>query len=324
MEPIEPFAFRSPPLPDELLSSWILRTAHGLLMKPYDFCHTYWRSRPPVLTRDIDRMAPESILVGMAEGSRVPIDRVRQTTLRAYDGFLFNGLNEQGFAPWIMPVGVRHRARMAFGLQYCPVCLDEDAVPYFRRRWRIATSSVCVQHGVLLADRCPECGESIAPHRSRQISRCWKCLCALNGAKTRTARPDVVKLQATFELALKLGWASLGESVVHYSPQYFLLVRQLLLLIARGPRRDRFEAAIAGHKWANRMSGGPFEQARGVEYLTPSARHDHFERVAFLLWAWPEIFVETAQTAGLWRSWALKDMDEVPWNYHRVVRDFLT
>ncbi len=320
MATIAPFAFRPEPLPDELLSSWMLRTAAGMLMKPYDFTHTYWRSKPPALTRDIDRMAPANIITGMAEGTGIPLARAYQTTLGGYAGSLFGEMNAQGFAPWIMPVGVRHRSRQSFGQQFCPKCLAEDERPYFRRAWRIATSSVCVRHEVVLADRCPDCGESVAAHRSPRLDRCWKCECALRDAVTRVADPEVLRLQAGFELAIKNGWAVLGQGVVHFAPRYFLLVRQLLSLVSHGPRRTRFLRAIGEHRWAHRMPGGPIEPAGGIEYLTPSARHDHFAMVAWLLWGWPDLFVEAAQKAGIWQSWALKDMRDVPWDYQRAVR----
>lgn len=44
------------------------------------------------------------------------------------------------------------------GSMYCPKCLAEDEQPYFRLSWRYAFTTVCVRHGVLLADQCPRCG----------------------------------------------------------------------------------------------------------------------------------------------------------------------
>ncbi|WP_369124446.1 TniQ family protein, partial [Undibacterium sp. CCC2.1] len=58
-----------------------------------------------------------------------------------------------------------HRKRNAYGLQFCPTCLAEDSVPYFRRRWRVAFYTVCNEHKTMLLDRCPKCGSSVAAHR---------------------------------------------------------------------------------------------------------------------------------------------------------------
>ncbi|MBB5536446.1 TniQ family protein [Rhizobium giardinii] len=47
-------------------------------------------------------------------------------------------------------------------LQFCCRCLAEDAQPYFRRRWRLATRVSCTEHGCRLRDRCPSCHGRIA------------------------------------------------------------------------------------------------------------------------------------------------------------------
>ena len=53
--------------------------------------------------------------------------------------------------------------RQAAWLQFCPQCLAEDEEPYFRREWRLATTIVCARHGSRLLDRCPACGQGLAP-----------------------------------------------------------------------------------------------------------------------------------------------------------------
>jgi hypothetical protein len=47
-------------------------------------------------------------------------------------------------------------------LQFCSRCLAEDAQPYFRRRWRLATQVSCAKHSCRLRDRCPSCHSCIA------------------------------------------------------------------------------------------------------------------------------------------------------------------
>lgn len=319
MEAIAPFAFRPPPLPDELLSSWILRTAAGMLMKPYDFTHTYWRSRPPVLTRDVDRLGPINIIQGMAEGTETSLDRASQTALHSLSGYLFEDINLRGYALWLTPIGVRSRNRSSFGLQYCPKCFEEDQAPYLRKSWRLAISTVCLRHAIVLADRCPECAASLAPHRSKVLDKCWKCSCALSSAVTAPAWPEVVQLQAQFETVLREGWAVLGKGVVHYAPRYFLLVRQLLQLVNAGPRRTPFVEAIGKRNPALLAFVGSPRPNETVENLPPAARHDLFSFVAPLLADWPDCFVEAAQDAELWRSKAFAGMEDVPWDYHRIV-----
>lgn len=46
-------------------------------------------------------------------------------------------------------------------LQFCPVCLRNDDTPYFRRSWRLVTSTCCIVHECVLVDRCPYCLQPI-------------------------------------------------------------------------------------------------------------------------------------------------------------------
>ena len=47
-------------------------------------------------------------------------------------------------------------------MQFCPRCLGADRRPYFRRRWRLATSTSCLEHKCLLLDRCPHCQKPLS------------------------------------------------------------------------------------------------------------------------------------------------------------------
>lgn len=41
--------------------------------------------------------------------------------------------------------------------RYCPECLRDDAIPFFRKAWRLAFNYVCTEHAILLRDTCPGC-----------------------------------------------------------------------------------------------------------------------------------------------------------------------
>ncbi|MCA0270867.1 MAG: TniQ family protein [Proteobacteria bacterium] len=53
--------------------------------------------------------------------------------------------------------------------QFCPTCLREDAVPFFRRSWTLATRVSCLHHGCRLRDRCPSFGQGLAPFRRDRL-----------------------------------------------------------------------------------------------------------------------------------------------------------
>lgn len=152
--------------PGEILSSWMLRIAQANGFKAHTFyAQQLGRSRE-IWTRDIDHLAPDWLIALLAERTGASIEAVSATTLRAFEGIVFERINATGATRWLLPLGVYHRTRRAFGQQFCPVCLAADARPYLRQRWRLSINVVCAEHGVLLLDRCTACGKPLAPHRA--------------------------------------------------------------------------------------------------------------------------------------------------------------
>lgn len=44
--------------------------------------------------------------------------------------------------------------------EWCPFCLQEDRLPYYRMRWTIRRTRVCLRHQRLLQRRCARCGKA--------------------------------------------------------------------------------------------------------------------------------------------------------------------
>lgn len=156
---------RYKPLPDELLSCWLVRLAHGHGMKVQTFCNAIFGERMQVWNRDIDRLAPPWLLNELSHRTGTPYPITTSTTLRTYEGKLYRKFRSAGPLHWILVLQMYHRKRLGFGLQYCPKCLSEDATPYFRKRWRVALNTVCSIHKILLQERCPKCDAAVAAHR---------------------------------------------------------------------------------------------------------------------------------------------------------------
>jgi len=153
------------PLPDELLSSWLVRLAcaHGL--KVQTFSRLLAGSSYQIWNRDIDRNAPQWLLDALCRNTATSAEDGFGTTLKAYEGKLYRSYHESYLLQWILPLQIRRFKRIGYGLQFCPGCLVEDVDPYFRRRWRVAFYTWCSQHNAMLHDRCPSCGASVNFHR---------------------------------------------------------------------------------------------------------------------------------------------------------------
>lgn len=192
------------PLSDELLSSWIVRLAHANGLKLQTFCDRVFGKEHQLWNRDIDRLAPRWLLTALAAHTGTPMTRVRETTLDIYRGRLFRRRQTAGQLRWILPAGVYHRKRRRFGMQFCPQCLAEDQEPYFRTRWRVAALTFCPQHNLELHDRCPQCAEPVAFHRSElghpeitaagPLCLCHACGFNLRGAKREPFDPYTVEI----------------------------------------------------------------------------------------------------------------------------------
>ena len=170
------------PEPDELLSSWLHRLAFGNGLPPKAFGPGLelgsgaWSGRLdlalPAIVRD--RLVR---CTGLASG--------------AVDGMTLAGV---GARLLLLPLRAdlspgRRGRRQAAWLQFCPHCLAEDEQPYFRRECRLATTIACARHGSRLLDRCPDCGQGLAPFNQASLRPQNDCAaCGFNLASSKAPR----------------------------------------------------------------------------------------------------------------------------------------
>jgi len=161
--PLWPIRYK--PLPDELLSSWLVRLAHGHGLKVQTFCNLIFGDRHQVWNRDIDRLGPDWLVKELSARTGTSLQIAYGTTLRAYEGLLYPQFKLSGVLQWILTLQMYHRKHEGFGLQFCPLCLREGPAPYFRKSWRVAFNTVCPAHQCMMQDRCPVCETGVAFHR---------------------------------------------------------------------------------------------------------------------------------------------------------------
>ncbi len=335
-EPQAAWPARVRPLPDELLSSWLVRLAMAHGLKLHTFCSMAWPKKA-IWNRDIDKSADETLINVLAARTGYAIAEVTATTLSAYEGTLYEKHNPFGNTLWIMPVGVYHRTRRHFGLQFCAHCLAEDRVPYWRRRWRLAFITVCHRHSVVLHDRCPKCGAPVNFHRNelgnrwqivaRSLALCHSCRFDLRKAANlaeHEANDTEVLFQQKLLDAVKQGWVEIkaGERVCAHL--YFTALRQVMRLLATGQRaemmRNEIDRLCSTEPLTPLFSG---KHSRDIERLNVNQRRALLSKTDYLLQEWPERFVTFCQRHRIWSSTLLKDFEHAPFWYWKVVHDSL-
>ena len=282
------------PYTDELLSSFLVRAAHRHGLAPYRFCAFHFPGIP-FWNRDIDRSASDALLTMVASKAGLSPARVMQMTLRSAEARLGQSVASAS-APWINRIGIYHRLRRGWGLQYCPDCLAEQ--PVLSYGWRMSFMVVCSRHRRLLQDACPYCDVPLAIHRQMLSAQlCHHCSRVL-GRKPQDPNVSidaVLQAQFYFERALHDGFAQInGQSVI--SKDLFQGARVLASMLATSVPSLHHSA---GHKRPS------LEQAR------VQARTDVVLCVAELLAGWPLGFKKIATDQHLTqRSFVRKSLPD--------------
>jgi hypothetical protein len=93
------------------------------------------------------------------------------------------------------------------GLMYCPKCLAEDKIPYFRKKWGYQFYNACPKHKVFLTDRCWRCYEKINFAKIKH----FKEICICHKCEKNFRENLVIKINSNFEHGLKaINWFEKG------------------------------------------------------------------------------------------------------------------
>ena len=313
-----------PPLDDELLSSWLTRLATGYEMEPDTFCQ-HVLDLPQQSLSSIDTDPPAGLLATLADHTGWSISRVEATTLRRYEGILFETLDQpdtqttssglprfhpdwrrgdevireprkgQHLTPWLLP-----REPVA-AVPFCPRCLSDGPVIYPRTAWHLALSVVCRRHEGVLWDHCPAC--------AKPVWRCWvngtppgweRCWCgvALAQAPTVRAPESVLWLADRFHEALTTGRVLFDGLSSMSARCYFVTVRAFVECI----RLRRVGQSWAESCWRHQgidPVGMCHQLATPFEGQPLPWRLRILDLVGTLLMQWPHGFLASCQRVSL-------------------------
>jgi len=226
------------PLPNELFSSWFVRMAYAHKTHPRTFEHLYLNLPQDLFSKNIDVALDKETINIILKKCVHEVD-IRSLTLQTYNTYLQEKIIPNGLNKFITP------------LRYCPACLREDKIPYFRKEWKITFFTICQQHRCFLYDACPQCNTRLnisqMYHNVRPYTFCNKCGFDLTKAKIQHVHYKYQhSLQYTkilFEI-LEKGYVQLGSTPI-YSFYFFDVMAQLSKIILKHGKLQFIEEFIS-------------------------------------------------------------------------------
>lgn len=314
------------PLPDELLSCWLVRIAHAHRLKVQTFCDQVFGKERQIWNRDVDRLAPRWIVNRLSIQTGTPLADAHRTALGVYRGLLYPYRRDSGTLRWILPLDLWHRKRKGFGLQFCPACLAEDRVPYYRKRWRVALYTCCTRHGIMMHDRCPACGAGVAFHRIElgrygstdevPLTFCHECEFDLRRAPLiaptfyeKSSRQTMLRVFRRLE----------GEDGKRFDAGFFSVLHQMCKILLSNTKHVRLREYVIGRANAPNM---PLEVGKKSFEERPLQERHHVIQLGMWLLTEPEQrIVEVWRVKAVRYNMLKKDFSRMPLWYRETVGD---
>ena len=311
---------------DEIFSSWLYRISKAHSLKPHTFCSIIWPSHQ-FWNRDIDKLVNKEVLRIISSKTNTSYQSAFTTTLRSYVCLLHNNFTPRTTSRGILDLGVYHRLRTLNGQQYCGYCLANDETPYFRKRWRIVYSVICLEHNSILLDSCPKCESAINFHRNSELDcpiyDCYYCGFDLRKSYHYQEKSNsiVIDIQKKINQAIEKGWLNIGNDII-YSHLYFEVVRQIMRLFMMRNISKNFKKKVLEECFRHKDSDCFSYTSNVVEKLGTDERYMLLGLSAWILDDWPDRFTKTCQIYNILSSDLFRDMKEIPYWYSKTVRKY--
>lgn len=210
------------PFEDELLSSWLVRTAYAHHLHPHTFIKMYLGYT--TFNANLDVTFSDKYLSKILKKIKKIFD-VYKMSLNSYSGYLQENIIDNGFN------------KMLCNQRFCPVCLREDSIVYFRKQWKILFNTVCLKHKCYLYESCPKCNSKIRITRMYKNEKSFQ-YCSNCGFDLSTAREIAINkidnigliMIERLNIILDKGYLEFDRNIV-YSFIYFETLLQFGKLI---------------------------------------------------------------------------------------------
>ena len=261
------FPIRPLSLDDELLSSWLVRTAYMHHTDPSTFLNLHFPEYGRELwERDLDLYCDGNLVKRLAEKTGFKEEIIYKMTLNSYEGWLSEEIYPNNRNTFIIPIHRRSRNVRQFAQRLCPLCLKEDKQPYLRKKWRLFFSTACVKHNCFLIDKCQECGTPFMVNKrlnDGNFPHCRKCGFSFMTAESEFISENSYGLKAIKALyGILDGGIFMFENRPVYSFLFFNVLNYFTKLVKYGYRKGlRLEESYLEE------NGLPISDIRGIPYV---------------------------------------------------------
>jgi len=164
--------FASKPLPNEILSSWLVRIAKNHFLEPRKFTSVFFKDKY-FWTLDVDKSISGSYLDKLVQSTSVSDMDINYLTLKSFIPYLDVKFSTDQSRTWFNRIQRTKGRISSFSYLYCPNCLRTDPEPYLRKEWRIYLSTTCFKCECFLRENCPHCKNPIQHfnHNSHQLDK---------------------------------------------------------------------------------------------------------------------------------------------------------
>lgn len=317
------------PRDEELLTSWMTRLAHKHLVRYYAFCSSNFHG-VEFWNRDLDRKLPDIIKQKIIAKCGLSDAAIQSMVLNSFQSKIFlNDLEPRSY--WITQLLFYQKNRKHDqSMTVCTACLRSDKeTPYYRKKWRLTISTVCVQCGKELIDECPECRSSInylLAERGKKfqaplfpISCCWKCLFNLAEFDSKTPSPHSLSVQHKLDDYTSAGFAD--DRGLGYSHLYFAVLKKIISLLNKDhPQLIHLQEMICNE--LNMDFHEPIDNRRNTfKDLKVNVRRGLIEKASWLLDEWPFRFRAITGKCGLRSKLFFDDFQDCPYWFYQEVRN---
>ena len=283
---------------------------------------------PGELRRSDPDIAPsQSTIAWISDTHGLPVEKLHQMTAAGQYGTL-QEKGARGMRRWVVSMQYSRMGDRRYGLPYCPLCLREDDVPFFRLSWRCCMHSHCIKHRTLLLDKCIHCNAPTWPGLCVYVTeyertwsaphQCPRCNADLRdgvpvaaaGFAGQLANVPAVNLLVVLNSDLEVSAKSYGDAV--------WILCQLFVRRKSAAQITKYSPDLA--ELVKELGA---QDARCVEEFSLELRHQLTSHVHKLFDVWPQRLVAFCGSNGITAVHISQDRWACPDWFEEFVQNFL-